>query len=69
VAANRRNGLVVSESSGFSTKLVVSDWSGGVDLVCGMKRGMAPVRLHEIELAMSTNKTSSSRKNLTRRKR
>ena len=37
-----RIGPVVSDSSGFHCNRcpVASDWSGGVGLVCGMKRGI-----------------------------
>ena len=42
-----RNGPVVSDWSDNLTALrrVVSDWSGGVGIVCGMKRGTPEVDL------------------------
>jgi hypothetical protein len=43
VGANSRSGPVVSDSSEYRKVfcLMVSDWSGGVSLVCGMKRGIS----------------------------
>jgi hypothetical protein len=58
VGANGRTGPVRSHSSEIPCIRcpVVSDWSGGVGLVCGMKRGISelPVSLLNIELGPST---------------
>jgi len=45
--ANGRSGPVVSDWSENDCTLrpVVSDWSGGVGLVCGMRRGISEVDL------------------------
>jgi len=52
MGANGRTGPVVSDWSEILRVLrpVVSDWSGGVGIVCGMKRGITEVELSHVQL-------------------
>ena len=52
MSANGRTGPVVSDWSEIDCTLrpVVSDWSGGVGLVCGMKRGISEVDLSRVQV-------------------
>ena len=60
--ANGRTGPVTSDWSENLRVLrpVVSDWSGGVGLVCGMKRGISEANLGRVQVQLGEGTSTIS---------